>query len=77
MATEFHVTVEIGWALQLTDRKLTKMLTGAGGRKLTARELREHLIGCLREGYDYLPVCDNPKPDGMCAGHPVEEAEAE
>lgn len=70
---KYHVTLDIRTALKWPDRKLSKMLVSDDGQKLSAAEAREHLIDCLRQGFDNMPCCDNHDAKGSCKGHPSED----
>jgi hypothetical protein len=71
----YHVTLDIRSALKWPDRKLGKMLVReSDGVQLTADQAREHLIECLRQGFDSMPCCDNYDDKGRCQGHPTPRA---
>jgi hypothetical protein len=70
---KLHMHIDIKQTLTYPDKKLKQMFKGE------PRDIRDFLVAELRKGFDYLPFgeCGNRGPDGMCAGHEVEEKETE
>ena len=69
-ATRWHIHMPIKTLLQYGDKRLGEIVShpqGVGGARNELRQMREN-------GIEFL-VCDSEcrKPDGSCAGHPIEE----
>ena len=70
--TTFHVCVSVD-VDRFSDRYLRKsgilgMFRDALGCQ-TPRDVRQHCELARQRGLRVFPSCDNPKPDGSCAGH--------
>jgi len=63
-----HVHIVIADALCWPDERLFGFLSDDNG-ELSAQETRTALFACQAMGHTYFCGCDNPGPDGRCAGH--------
>ncbi len=69
-----HMCVDIGWLLEMSDRKLTSLMRD-NGKRPKARDVRNYLYDCLRKGWHVLPLgepCEGFDYVTGCPGHPNE-----
>jgi hypothetical protein len=75
-ATTIHCHIDLEQFLVFPDKDLTGFLKNSDtGAPLTADEVRDVLRAEQAKGYTKSSFCDCRKPDGSCAGHPVDEEE--
>lgn len=69
----FHggMTCDIAGALALPDDELAGYFV-EDGKPVPAADARARLGAWREQGYQVMPICDNPDARGYCAGHPVE-----
>ena len=81
MATETRMKMHPGIAITFIEADL-RMKEKAGqpqnivetdGVSIPYKEAYTYLRELRRKGYTFVPGCDNIRPDGHCAGHPVKE----
>lgn len=72
MSKSYHMCVSVRGALNRSYRELRGLFRTDDGRRMTGREVKEHLMDELAKGHEVIPAskCDNfdYKGDG-CRGH--------
>ncbi|MGR5159714.1 hypothetical protein [Vibrio owensii] len=69
-----HIHMEVKSLLEKSDKELKELVTHPEGIAAARNELNE----MLENGELYLVIdsnCDNRKPDGSCAGHPLPDSQ--
>lgn len=73
-AKTIHIHMTVPFLLSLNNQELSEVITHPDGVEAARKELN----AMLDEGETCLVLdssCDNKKPDGSCAGHPVKESD--
>ncbi|EGR0268314.1 hypothetical protein FMH15_16925 [Vibrio alginolyticus] len=71
-ARVIHVHYGVHWLLELTDKELLEHVTHPDGAEAARKELNA-MIDDGETCFVLDSSCDNKKPDGSCAGHPIKE----